>query len=79
MGVLHCSSAPVHNEELIVKEKCHSEIAGHMIGSFWNLCRACPSMPLDKVNMIILSSDTVVLVEQEPFEWNCWGIEEEET
>lgn len=20
-----------------------------MIGSFWNLCRACPSMPVDKV------------------------------
>lgn len=21
-----------------------------MIGTFWNLCRACPSMPVDKVN-----------------------------
>lgn len=24
-----------------------------MIGSFWNLCRACPSMPVDKVNVFI--------------------------
>ena len=23
---------------------------GLMIGSFWNLCRACPSMPIDKVS-----------------------------
>lgn len=24
----------------------------YMIGSFWNLCRACPSMPVDKVIII---------------------------
>nr|CAD7579976.1 unnamed protein product [Timema californicum] len=28
-----------------------------MIGSFWNLCRACPSMPVDKLaNALVLSS-----------------------
>ncbi|XP_049303641.1 uncharacterized protein LOC105230295 isoform X3 [Bactrocera dorsalis] len=28
-----------------------------MIGSFWNLCRACPSMPVDKVSGIQLHSE----------------------
>lgn len=24
-----------------------------MIGSFWNLCRACPAMPIDKVRVCV--------------------------
>lgn len=37
----------VWNSELIYVKKIL------MIGSFWNLCRACPSMPVDKVNVFI--------------------------
>lgn len=44
-----------------------------MIGSFWNLCRACPSMPLDKVN-ISIHSDEIVELYQRPAR-RCDGVE----
>lgn len=33
-----------------------------MIGSFWNLCRACPSMPVDKVSLNYPEEEDKILI-----------------
>lgn len=42
-------SCLVYGFQASIKKSLSAQPVELMIGSFWNLCRACPSMPVDKV------------------------------
>lgn len=41
----------------------------YMIGSFWNLCRACPSMPVDKVIIITFMFIYIFMIAHSTFHY----------
>lgn len=46
-----CFHHQTHTHEHVFSAPAYAKVKEVlMIGSFWNLCRACPSMPVDKVS-----------------------------
>lgn len=45
------ASCSVYGFQAYIRRNPSAQPVELMIGSFWNLCRACPSMPVDKVNL----------------------------